>query len=220
MRKFCLAILLTIIIAVNAKASADTLITKLINTVYKEIVDPKAKFYYLYEFANSPKFDKYDLFDIKSIAISEEMPLNDFIESAKIDTGKSNWANYDLLKARVVSQSPVKYHDSYRIINYLPIKTSDSVMQTFRNKGIVPVRTKRNYSAKRLKIEETKAIKLYKNSISTEDKYLYQFTRPIFSKDKTFVLIGLNSSDHGCLYIFKWINGEWIKMLQYKCWVA
>jgi hypothetical protein len=218
--KFGFIVLLFIVITVNAKASTDTLITKLINTIYTEVVNSKAKFYYLYEFGKPPKFDKYDLLELKNTAIAREIPFSDFIESVKTDTIKTMWNDYNITKAKVVLKTPIKYTNSYRIINYLPFKTTDSVMQSYRNKGIIPVRKKSSYSARRLKIEQAKAIEQYDNSFPIEEKNLYSFTKPIFSRDKNFVLIGLNNGDCGCLYIFKLINGGWIKLFQYKCWVA
>ncbi|QHS56149.1 hypothetical protein GWR56_11595 [Mucilaginibacter sp. 14171R-50] len=204
----------------NVKASADTLIAKLINTVYKQVVDPKAKFYYLHEFGEVPKFDKYDLNELKGISKAQEIPLSDFVKNVANDTGRIIWSDYNIIKAKIALEAPVKYTNSYRIIRRLPFKTPDAVMRSYRNKGIIPVRQKTGYSAQQLKIEEAKAIEQYEKSFSIEEKHFYHFTKPVFSSDRTFVLIGLNDSDRGCLYIFKLVNGEWVKVLRYKCWVA
>ena len=79
---FCVALFL---LSFSHSKAADTLVNKLINSIYLETVESTAKFYYLLDSAKNPEFDNYDLIDLKneySKSINE-IPFNDFISNIK-----------------------------------------------------------------------------------------------------------------------------------------
>jgi hypothetical protein len=208
-------------IKVSGQTFADTLITSFVNAVYTEVVKPEMKFYYLNEKGKNPRFDKYDLSELRNDKeILDEIPLEEFISIIASDTSSINWKNYALDRAKCVKQPINNYTHSYRIINILSYNTPDSVITQKRNKGIVPVLVKKGMSKKRIQAETDKAIQKYEQSFSAEDKAYYTFSKPVFSKNHEFALISLNGSDTGCIYIFKLVNGKWIKKFVYRCWVS
>ena len=221
--KSCLLFILILVTTIKASAQtfADTLITSFVNTVYTEVVEPEMKFYYLNEKGINPRFDKYDLSELRNDKeIQDEIPLEEFISVIASDTSSINWNNYALIKAKCVKKRINNYTHSYRIINILPYNTSDSVITQKRNKGIVSVLVKKGMSKKRIQAETDKAIQKYEQSFSAEDKAYYTFSKPVFSKNRDFALISLNRSYTGCIYIFKLVNGKWTKKFVYRCWVS
>jgi len=215
--------LLLILICSGVRA-ADTLTTKFINAVYREVVDTNAKYYYLQEFGPVPIFDdddiKYELINSKDIL--KDVPLNDFIEGIKNDTGKINWRNYQLSRARVVDKAHLpKYTNQVRIFKLVPYNTSQAELKKMdeRGVGIVPVLVKKGMSEKQIAQAQDKANLKYENR-PIEEKQSYIFSKPIFSKDHQYVLIRLGGEDVSALYIFKSVNGQWKKILRFSVFVS
>jgi hypothetical protein len=208
-------------IKASAQTIADTLITSFVNAVHTEVVKPDMKFYYLDEKGINPRFDKYDLSELRNDKeILDEIPLEEFVSVIALDTSSINWKNYALDRAKCVKKRINNYTHSYRIINILSYNSPDSVITQKRSKGIIPVLIKKGMSKKRIQAETAKAIQKYDQSFSAEDKAYYTFSKPIFSKNRDFALISLNGSGTGCIYIFKLVDGKWIKKFVYKCWVS
>ena len=221
--KFIFYTLLFILICSSVRA-ADTLTTKLISAVYLEVVDTNAKYYYLQEFGPTPIFDdddiKYELINSKDIL--KAVPLNDFIESIKNDTGKINWHNYHLPRARVVDKAHLpKYTNQIRIFKLVPYNTSQTKLKKMDDEGvgIVPVLVKKGMSEKQIAQAQDKANLKYENR-PIEEKQSFQFSKPIFSKDYQYALIRLGGGDVSALYIFRSVNGQWKKILRFSVFVS
>ncbi|WP_162276881.1 hypothetical protein [Mucilaginibacter pedocola] len=184
-------------------------------------MNPKAKFYYLYKKGVNIEFDKWD-FDIlqNEKELLKDVPVHDFIEAIENDTSSIDWSNYHLTNAKCVLQKPVKYSYSYKITKIVAYKAPDSVVQQIRADGYVPFRYKGNMSKKRYEKEMNKALERYEKEMPVEDKDLYRFSKPVFSKNRRYALISLNGSGSGCLYIFRYTDGAWAKLYKFNCWVV
>ncbi|WP_419701310.1 hypothetical protein [Mucilaginibacter sp. NFX135] len=219
--KFIFYTLLFILICFRAGAT-DTLTTKLINAVYLEVVDTAAKYYYLQEFGRVPIFDeddiKYEL--VSRNDVLKDVPLKDFIEGIKSDTGEINWRDYHLLHARVVNKAHLpKYTDQIRIFKLVPYNTSQAELKKLNDEGVVPVPIKKGMTQKQINQTQDKANLKYE-SRPIEEKQSFKFSKPIFSKDHQYVLIRLGGSDASALYIFRLVNGQWKKILRFNVVVA
>ena len=177
----------------------DTLICKLINSIYLEKVDSAFKYYYLLDTSKNPEFDKYSIIEVQKILKEKanHIPLNEFLKSIETDTSIYVWTNKCLLKARCVSQKnlPYKYHRRY-----------------------VHVNKKWSLQKQKKKLEQQNA---NYEKIPREERTWYFFSKPIFSDNKQFVLISLGGR-YGrllgeCLYIFESINGNWIQIYKFEC---
>jgi len=204
----------------NKVKAADTLVTKLINTVYLERVDTNAKYYYLYKYGDNPSFDIRDLdYELKNELI-KEIPFQDFADAIKKDTTKIDWSDYKPTKAMCLDKVHLPINcSSYKIFKQMPYDTPDSVIHKLQRNCIIAVLVKPDMSKKEILAAEKKANEQYEN-LPIEEKNTYRFSKPIFSSKGNYVLIRLNSNDSGCLYIFKLSAGKWIRILKIDCWVS
>jgi hypothetical protein len=204
----------------NCKA-ADTLITRLINSVYLEEVDSTAKFYYLVDSAPNPQFDKYDLEElINEKEILKEIPLNDFILNIQNDTTKLYWKNFDLINAKCVDRRHLPHYSyAYRIFQYIPYNAKDSILKKLDTENIIPILVKPKMTKAALEKAREMAVEKYEGR-PIEEKKWYFFSKPIFSNNREYVLISLNNNESGCLYIFKLVKSRWTRVFKYRCWVS
>jgi hypothetical protein len=213
-------------IALSAKgysqANTDSLIKALVNTAYKEIVDPKAKFYYLHEKGESLNAEDWDIYELKNEKeLLADVPLAELMAVTKTDTASIDWKNYNLANARCLKKPLYKYSYSYKISNIVSHNTPDYVINKLMDSGIIPIiPTKKNMSKKQLAIAQKKGEELYENYIPLEGKQFYSFSKPVFSKNLDYALIGLNRSDQGFVCIFKLVDGKWVRIFSFARWVV
>jgi len=213
------AVLLIFFTTANA---ADTLITKLINSIYLQRVDPAAKFYYLLAFAKNPEFDRPDERDLTTEMKDKanQIPFNEFQFNILHDTSKLSWKDFDLEKAKCIERWPCSfYRTSYKVFHYISYKANDSVIRAVEDKNEIPILIKPGASKKQIEKAKKIAEEKYENR-PIEEKNIYSFSKPIFSFKKDYVFIQLNNSDHGCYYVFNLLNNKWVKVLQWRCWVG
>ena len=201
--------------------AADTLVSKLINSVYLEEVDSTAQFYYLLDSAKNPRFNKFDLEELMNEEeITKDVPLNDFIFNIQHDTTKFCWENFNLIKARCVDRRHLPHYGrGYKIFHYVSYNTKDSVLKKLDAENVIPILVKPKMTKAELKKAERKAIKKYDDR-PIEEKKWYSFSKPIFSNNMEYVLISLDNNERGCLYIFKLVKGTWTRILKFRCWVS
>jgi hypothetical protein len=213
--------LVFLLILVLCKANAaDTLVTKLINTIYLERVDTTAKYYYLYKYGDTPLFDMSDLDYEPNNKLIKEIPFQDFADAIKNDTSKIDWSAYNLTKAICLDKDHLPIHcTSYKIFKQMPYNTPDSIIHKLQHDCVIAILIKPGMSKKEINAIEKKANDQYEN-VSIEQKKSYRFSKPIFSKKGDYVLIRLNSDDAGCVYLFKLSAGKWIRILKFGCWVS
>ncbi len=218
--------ILILVVFLNQSAKAqDTLFTKFVNSVYNEVVDTNSTYYYLLNIGKNPQFDTYDLIDLKAIIDNSknetrDIPFQDFIDLIKADTTKVNWCKLNLEKAKCVDKDHgPKYSYMLRVLNYIPYNSKDSIILDLENKGIIPVLLKPGMSKKQMKAQEKLALAKYQSK-PIDEKQFYSFSKPIFSKNNKYVLIELNKSESGCLFIFKFSAGKWKRLLEFRCWKA
>lgn len=217
----CCTLLLGISKAFAQAPPTDSLITGLINSIYMERVNPAAKFYYLDEKGENPEFDKYDIVELqRETKLVKEVPLEEFATAIANDTTSVNWNNYHLKNAKCLPKNPTHYSYGYRIVNIMPFSTPDSTIQMLQNKGTIAFRVKKKLSKKQLQKETDKAVENYEKQTPIEHKNFYRFSKPIFSKNRQYVLIALDGNERGCRYIFKLTDGHWIRVYKFRCWVV
>ncbi|RWY51108.1 hypothetical protein [Mucilaginibacter gilvus] len=137
-----IAVILFIALSVKgySQTNTDSLIKTLVSAAYKEIVNPKAKFYYLYEKGESLNSDDWDIYEFKNEKERlADVPLDELIALIKTDTTSIDWKNYNLANARCLKKPLYKYSYSYKISNIVSYTTPDSVINKLMDNGIIPV---------------------------------------------------------------------------------
>jgi hypothetical protein len=170
-------------IKASAQTIADTLITSFVNAVHTEVVKPDMKFYYLDEKGINPRFDKYDLSELRNDKeILDEIPLEEFVSVIALDTSSINWKNYALDRAKCVKKRINNYTHSYRIINILSYNSPDSVITQKRSKGIIPVLIKKVCQKNVFKRRLLRLFKNMTNPFLQKTKPTIPFQNPFFLK--------------------------------------
>jgi hypothetical protein len=200
--------------------AADTLITKLIKSIYLEEVKPNFRYYYLIDSAVNPELDKYMIKDLSTDKplISKEIPFSDFLVNIKTDNSPFHWADFNPEKARCVDRRHLpKYSAHIHILTYVQYNDTDSIRKLVA-KNIIPVPYKRPMNKRATKRAQEQAITKYENR-PVEEKNWYYFSKPIFSNDKQYVFISLGDCFNESSYVFKWVNNTWVKVIRFNTYV-
>src|SRR6202000_392125 len=145
--------------------AADTLVTKFINSVYPEVVNQSAKYYYLAESGSNPKLDTGELrYELPNHPVIKEIPFSDFIEAINTDTTRINWRDFNLVKAKCVDKSyKPPYSYSVRIFKLVSYNTNSAKITDLKNQGIIPVIVKPHMSKAQVEQQKELALKKYEN---------------------------------------------------------
>jgi hypothetical protein len=218
--KYTLGILL--FISSFGKVNAqDTLVQKFINSIYKQVIDSNAKYYYLLETGIMPgtgfsnKEIDFSSNELSRYNVPPGIPFDDFKASLKTDTTPISWRNYTLTDARVVTEKQLPSGYCMAIIyKYMPYNTPDSLVRVLENNCTIPVLVKKGLTKKQLENAKIAARKRYDDR-PLEEQRPYIFSKPVFSKDKNYALIGIGDWSGGGLYFFKRTATGWAKIMTF-----
>ncbi|MEO6149734.1 MAG: hypothetical protein ABIN95_13885 [Mucilaginibacter sp.] len=198
----------------------------MINAVYTEIVDPSAKYYYLLNRAINPRFTRFDLEHLphEMRNYDKSIPFEDFFSSMDSDTVTKDWEGYDFDKAKVVERKDLPKYLEWSQVRILRYYVYKDLKDTAFNKqvatnGDIIVWIEKGMSKKKINLQEEKAIARYNNRPKEEKEY-YVFSKPIYSKNREYVMISLDKSYSGCTHVFKLVNGSWKRIFSGPRWIA
>jgi len=202
------------------KAQTGTQTASLVTSASKIVVDPLAKYYYLYEKGTLPSFTDIDTIEFKRYSILKDVPLSELLEAVKADTASIDWHQFNLPGARVVDKGHLpKYVGSNNPprFKYVFPKTSQKEIQNLYDQGIIPVKVSPRMSKADIEYQYTKAQAAYENR-PAEQKASFSFSKPVFSKDGNYAIINLFNlgQGDGGLYIFKFDGNQWVKLFEKK----
>lgn len=206
-------------------------IENLINQIAVNEVPEKFEYYFLVpKSMEQPKiYDSLQNHRIRELGIlDKEFPLNLIYEQSKENT---DWKNYDLKKIKYVineynyqtTAPPIRKNVQFVTYNIDQSKF-DSLIRN-KKPSILIIKKKwywnkkRIWSNKKFYNELVKAWKMDKKQ-NIEDKVYFQFSKPIFSKDRKYakVSISINRRCSGDTFTALYSNdkGLWKKLIQYN----
>ena len=198
--------------------ATDSVMVSLMNSIYKQVIDTSYKYYYVLDDAKNPEFD-LDNFKRNVSKDLINIPFDDFVTAISKDTLPFKWSSYPLPKARYVNRAHLPKNTGLtRIFKYVPINTSQSVIDSLGKRGIIPIRTQPNTSAKQAERLIKKWIAGY-HKRPDEEKNFYVISKPVFTATKQYALIKIDEVGQGCTYIFNNQNGQWV-IVSALHWVA
>ena len=214
-----------LLLSAGALKAQDTLVCNFVNAVYKQIINPNARYYYLFETGKSPKRGM----DNTTINFSEDLrdydnipkgiPFEELTAAISADTSSINWHNYPLIDARVKDKAHLP--DGWcmsAVYTIMRIGTPDSVIKKKQGPCAYVILVKPKAS----KRQKDKALKSFQDSLQNlpiEEKQWYKFSKPVFSNDKRYGLIAVNNSEGGRIYIFRHEGTLWKKVLVFDSYV-
>lgn len=200
-------------------------IEELMNVAYKEIVQSNYTYFNLIDSSQTIllKQSDFDRFDKTFWIDSPDFDKKEFIAKAA-SAQKINWRDYKIEKAVVYSFEAVpKYATSTGFTRIIEFNTPKEVIDSLeQNKAyyeiIVPV--KKSWSEKRIQKEINNKWKEHYKNMPSEDIYYYRFYTPLLSEDKSYAIVRLDSNSGGSCFIFKKVNGEWIRVYKFRSWIS
>jgi hypothetical protein len=194
------------------------LITNFINSVYKQLTDSNARYYYLLETSKSTvRWDNQDLNlsdELKDFPNIKGIPVNELQEAMATDTIIVNWHNYNLINAKVTAKEHLPQgYSSVKIFRIMPVGTPDSIIEEFAKKGQTVILVKPGLSKRRRKEAISRAEQPLENRPLEETEW-YAFSKPVFSKDQGYALISVEYSAGGGTFIFKRAGLNWTEVVE------
>lgn len=179
-----------------------------VNEVFRNFVASSFSYYYLDSSADNINFYRIHYREqIKKsiLRIVPEEYLNDIFMKMEMDTNLLYW-DYNLLK------------NARKALN------EDDILQLFTT-----VRYSKNYRSKRkrekIAVKQIEYQRKVHNAKPIQERQIYHFSRPIFSKDDQYAIINFSvvcgsTCGGGCLYVFKKISGKWLFVEKFLCFVS
>lgn len=181
--------------------ASDSLIVKLINSIYLTQVDSSFSYYNLHYKGQRLQLHLDELNEIRSKLKGDSFSL--FFEYAVIesvaDSVDLDWRSYHLVKAK-------QFSHGYEI---------------FAPPELIVINTKLTKAKQRREFQRQDSII---NNWPKENYSYFCFSKPLFSKDKKLAIIRLSNHKgytfpmgKSCLYLFKLVNDEWVKIDEWSC---
>lgn len=215
----CRLLILLLLLRFGTINAQDTLTTHFINSIYKQIIDSNAKFYYLLETGSIPSTGfsnreiDFSANELSGYKVPYGIPFDDFKTALKTDTSHICWRNYNLSDAHVVTKNQLPSGYCMVIIyKYMAYDLPDSTIGKLENNCTIPILIRKGMTKKQIENAKKLAQKHYDNRPLEEQKP-YIFSKPIFSKDKNYALLAISDWDGGGLYFFKRTATGWTKLL-------
>lgn len=191
-----------------------------INDVAEAVVDKDFRYFYYVDYGYG--YDGQEKENVIEMCNELKKKYPDFPEDLleKSDTTSVSWVGCVLKKGKVVSQKEFnnKYRHMFGIVRHeMPYNTSKKVLDSLNNlkHDEVYAAVKRGWSDDRIERAMQKA--MYDKR---EELCCYRFCTPVFSKDKKYAIIEVNTLGSGQSYIFKYKNGRWIKIQELGWWIS
>lgn len=224
MKKYISILLITLGLPLTVMAQ-DTLIMGLACQVLKDNVKKEMRYFYLIDSSFTAKIDKYDFREIKMNhrqLTDSDLPIDIKVTDSTI----INWCDYDFENAKCIAFQDLPKFPGYNwrrniLVSYSKYKDErvlDSLNNLKRNELYIPV--KRFWTNKRIQKEISKAWERFESKFEKEEKDFIRLSTPVFSEDKKYALISIHNLGRGRSYIYKKLNGKWIKIADYDWWIA
>ncbi len=176
-----------------------------LNSVYSTSVDTSLKYYYLFEEKTKLYIHRYDIKEVKA-EFSKFAPaaiVNEMLQNAIVDTLSEKWNCQNLEDTKCIDQ-----------------ESNDSLI---KSPYFIDIDSK--WSKRRQKKEEEKQLEkqqLERRNRPKEERGVYYISRPIFNQENNLAIISIWYScgwtcGDGCVYLFKYKNGTWIKLAEADC---
>lgn len=196
----------------SQKQEMEELLSQVINREvptsfhYFNLVDTSGKLYLDTSSFNEPIFRNLTLKKYPDFNVADFYNIT--------DTEKVNWKFYKLSRSNIQSRNLIpKYETGYRttklISRKLPKTYIDSIKRTLDYNEIVVIYGK-SWSEKRKKKKVHLKWKKHDSKIKEEDKVYYIFSKPIFSKDRHYSIIQIDTGSTRTIDLYKKVDGKWI----------
>ncbi|MHA3788839.1 hypothetical protein ACX0HA_11555 [Flavobacterium hauense] len=198
----------------------DKFIQDFLNDVAEAVVDKDFRYFYYADYG----FGHDGVEKEQAIVMRNEL-LKKYPDFPKglletSDTTSVSWVGYVVKNGRPVSEQEYdnKYRHMFGIVRHrMPYNTSKKVLDSLNG-----LKHDEVYAAVNEKWSDEKIEQAMQQAMNEKREELdcFRFCTPIFSGDKKYAVIEVDTGGTGQCYIFKYKNGKWIKLEEFGRWIS
>jgi hypothetical protein len=198
----------------------DSFMENFLNDVAEAVVSKDFRYFYYVDYGfghNGEKKEDAAFMRNELLKKHPDFPKGLFETS---DTTSVSWEGYTLKRGRAVTSEEYdkKYRNMFGIKrNEMPFDTPKKILDSLNalKHDEVYAAVKEGWSHDETERAMQKAMK-----DKQEELRCFRFCRPVFSADKKYAIIQVNTIGTGRSYIFKRNGNKWVKLEEFRRWIS
>ncbi|MBO9593376.1 MAG: hypothetical protein J7599_10750 [Niabella sp.] len=213
-KRFLILIVLPFIAGTTFGQKKD--IRQLVQAVVEKAVPPEFTYFHLVDSSFISRYSTiyYDPLEFKTFYKENPRFDAEAFKAANDNAKKINWNKFKIPRARINPYEKIPHYEGqFWITTLLPWSTPDSVLEEKRrhyNSPGVILKVNEQWTEAQQNEAIQKERERYASSLKPEDKKYFAISTPVFSKDRRYAIIEVQTALEGWCQVYKKVGRKWV----------